>query len=44
MIDDKESYERDWIGENREEILNTDTEVLKLGTLSSKIYIDNVDK
>ena len=30
MIDDKESDERDHIGENKEETLNTDIEVLKL--------------
>ena len=44
MIDDKEYDERDQIGENDEDRLNDDIEVLKLGKLSSKRYIDNIDK
>ena len=44
MIDDKESDERDQIGVNDEERLNEDIEFLKLGKLSSNIYIDNVDR
>ena len=34
MIDDKDSDERYQIGENKEETLNTDIEVLKLQKLS----------
>ena len=41
MIDAKESDKRDQIGENGEEILNIDVEVLKLRILISKIYIEN---
>ena len=44
MIDDKESDEIYQIGENEEEILNTDIKALKLRKLSSKRYIDNVEK
>ena len=44
MIYDKEYNEIDHIGENEEEILNTDIEVLKLRKLISKRYIDNVQK
>ena len=44
MIDEKESDERDQIGENEEEIFNTDKKVLKLRKLSSKRCIDNVEK
>ena len=44
MIDDKEYYERYQIGENEEEILNSDIKVSKLGKLISKRYINNVDK
>ena len=36
IIDDKESDERDQIGENKEEILNTDIEILELQKLSSQ--------
>ena len=36
MIDDRKSAERDQIGENKEETLNTDIEVLKLRKLSSR--------
>ena len=36
MIDDRNYYERYQIGENDEEILNDDIEVLKVGKLSSK--------
>ena len=44
MIDYKESDEKDQIDENGEEILNTDTEFLKLIKFSSQKYIDNVKK
>ena len=44
MIDDKKYDERDQIGENDEERVTDDIEVLKLVKLSSKIYIDIVDK
>ena len=44
MIGDKESDGRDHIGENHEEILTDDIEVLKLVKLSYKRYIDNIDK
>ena len=44
MIDDKGSDERDQIGENKEETLNTNTEVLKLGKLSSQKKIDHLGK
>ena len=43
MIGDKEYDERDHIGEKKEEILDTDIEMLKLRKLSSKRYIDNVE-
>ena len=36
IIDDKESVDRDQIGENKEEELNTDIEVFKLRKLSSQ--------
>ena len=36
MIDDKEYDERDQIGEDKEETLNTDIEVFKLQKLSSQ--------
>ena len=44
MIDDKESNEKYHIGENKEEIFNTDIEVLKLGKLSSWKQIDHLEK
>ena len=44
MIDDKEYDERDHMGENYEKILTDDIEFLKLEKLSSKRYIDNIDK
>ena len=44
MIDDKKYDERDQIGENDEERVTDDIEVLKLVKFSSKIYIYNVDK
>ena len=44
MIHDKESDERDQIGENKKEKLNTDIELLNLRKLSSERYIDNVEK
>ena len=44
MIYDKESYERDHIGEDKEETFNTDIEVLKLQKLSSPKSIDYLEK
>ena len=44
MIVDKEYYERDQMSENDEGRLTDDIEVLKLGKLISKIYIDNIEK
>ena len=44
MSDDKESDERDQIGENDEDILTDDIEVLKPGKLSSQNNIDNTEK
>ena len=44
MIDNNKSYEKYQIGENCEEILNDDIEVLKQGKLISKRYIDNIDR
>ena len=44
IIDDRESDERDQIGENDAERLTDDIEVFKLVKLSSKKYIYNVDK
>ena len=40
MSDEKESNEIDHIGENKEETLNKDTEVLKLGRLSLQKNIE----
>ena len=44
IIDDKESDERYQTGENDEERLTGGIAVLKLWKLSSKRYIDNIDK
>ena len=44
MTDDKEYDKRDNIGENKEETLNTDIELLNMRKLSSKKCIYNVDK
>ena len=44
IIDDKKSDERDQIGENKEETLNKDTEVLKLGRLSLQKNIEYIEK
>ena len=44
MIDDKESDERNQIDENYEDRLTDNIEVLKLGTLSSKRDIYNIEK
>ena len=44
MMDDKESDGRYQIGENKEETLNTDTEVLKLQKLSYHKNIDYLEK
>ena len=44
MSDEKESDERNQIGENKEETLNTDIEVLKLRKLSSQNSIGYVGK
>ena len=43
-IDNKESDERYPIGENREDSLNTDIEVLKLRTSSSQKNIDYLEQ
>ena len=39
-----DSDERDQMGQNDEYRLTDDREVLKLGKLSSKRYIDNIEK
>ena len=44
MIHDKEHHIRYQIGENDEYKLTDDIEVLKLGKLSFKRYIDIIDK
>ena len=44
MSDYKGSDERYQIGENYEEILNHDIEVLELGKLSSQKNIENIEK
>ena len=44
MIDDKESDEQNQIYENYEDRLTDNIEVLKLGTLSSKRDIYNIEK
>ena len=44
IIDEKESNEIDQIGENKEETLNKDTEVLKLGRLSLQKNIKYIEK
>ena len=44
MIDDKKSDERDQMGKNKKETLNTDIEVLKLQNLSLQKNIDNLEK
>ena len=44
MSDDNDSYERYQIGENNEDILTNDIEVLKLGKLSLQKNIDNIEE
>ena len=44
IIEEKDSNERYQISENDEERLTYDIKVLKLGKLSSKRHIYNVDK
>ena len=44
MSDEKDSDKRDQIGKYDEERLTDDTEVLKLGKLSSQKNIDNIEK
>ena len=44
MIDNKETGERDHIGENDEERLTDDIDLLKMGKLISQKNIDNIDK
>ena len=44
MIDDKDSDERDQIGEKDEDKLTDEIEVLEPGKSSSQKYIDNVKK
>ena len=44
MSDDKEPDERDQIGEKKEERVTDDIEWFKLGKLSSKKNIDNIEK
>ena len=44
MINDKESDEIDQIGENKEETLNTDIEVLKIRKLSSQKKMNYLEK
>ena len=44
IINDKDSDVRDQVGRNKEESLNTDKEFLNMIKLSSKRYIDNIDK
>ena len=44
MIDDKESYERYQIDENKEEKLNIDIEVLKLQKLNPHKKIDYLER
>ena len=41
MIDDKESYERDQIGENKEKSLNIDIELLNLRNRTDLIQSHN---
>ena len=44
MSDDKESDERDQIGENDEDRLTDGIKILKMGKLSSQKNINNIDK
>ena len=44
IIDDKDYYERDQIGENDEASVNNDIKVLKLGKLISQKNLGNIEK